>query len=1079
MDLDNFVKFKRVLETCENHVVQRACLLTMRQYANDRLMHLGNMPNRYVYLLNEIENDTEIVRRTRRDGTLNEENVDNVIDHLRNGKIAKEFGLAIYYWFHAFVKNDLTYAKMIDAEIIAKYPHLSEELESFFLASQINDDALLSAEPLDETNLQLCEYQMNQNFDDDSWLNPENQSAIPFIGRKEELGRLEKFASDPRLFLVWAISGPSGAGKTRLMLEWMYSRSQQLNGWKKYILKPKDRDPEIWKGWEPTGPSIIVIDYVQLFTKTIRTIIDRGRQLNRETGNYCVRLLVIDHVFPKDLRNIVLEPRWGLSDLSGRELDPIKALFFDKQPISLLETSDQETILEGIIAELVGKDPQSSIVKSAISHLRSMAGAWHPLFAALVGEAIKFNRDYSNWNRRDLIYYYLTGKNRLPWKYESIAGQWAACLIAVATARNGVLIEPLIACVPVKHLSTNQKREIVEICKTRLSVTNNGELKPFEPHILGESFFLLFLEEIFTMPQTFHVPFFNMLIAGEETVQIDDAYELLEFISRMTRNLTNDDQESQNTINHWMSLYSFLKSDSFPNNVYLKWAVAAASVEFAVTAEDNHNSEEYKIFLRQINDAALFDIRAQCYGFLSLMHPIRYAELVSKEDLFERKILDRLHILFENYSKSEHTTPLITSIQCGLTNLATFMIDVNVNIDERPESVGITPLVAAIIEENEDLIRVLIDRGADLNKVTAKFNLTPLMVAVLRGKERTAKMLIEAGADPHLFGMNSGYTALMMACEEGNTEICQLLLDAKVDLQQHRKMDQYTALMIAASKGHTTIFDMLIKAGASTDQPLDEYGIPQFVKLCLNNEVMAVACFIDVGTNIDITTRDESLTAMMVAISSGHVEVVSLLAKAQQDLDKEFYEGGPTALMLALTAKNEAIVRVLLDEGADVNNVDSGGLTPIMSAVSERKLDILKILIGANADVEARDKVAGITALMIASRAGYEEIIQELLLANANVNAIATTDGSTALMQASEAGHVNVVKALLDAGSDIEIERKDSVTALMLSISFKNDEVRDILFEAGVSFNFGKFFWNRAKHAMLKIVGAVFGPFRS
>jgi hypothetical protein len=57
--------------------------------------------------------------------------------------------------------------------------------------------------------------------DAETWLNPLNHVAIPLFGREGELKTLSSFLESSDKFSILAIIGPSGAGKTRLVAEWL------------------------------------------------------------------------------------------------------------------------------------------------------------------------------------------------------------------------------------------------------------------------------------------------------------------------------------------------------------------------------------------------------------------------------------------------------------------------------------------------------------------------------------------------------------------------------------------------------------------------------------------------------------------------------------------------------------------------------------------------------------------------------------------------------------------------------------------------------------------------------------------
>ena len=110
-----------------------------------------------------------------------------------------------------------------------------------------------------------------------------------------------------------------------------------------------------------------------------------------------------------------------------------------------------------------------------------------------------------------------------------------------------------------------------------------------------------------------------------------------------------------------------------------------------------------------------------------------------------------------------------------------------------------------------------------------------------------------------------------------------------------------------------------------------------------------------------------------------------------------------------ISVGDAALVKKLLDEGADINAKDDG-LTLLMKAATEGYLKTAKLLIDKKADIDARSNEGG-TALIAASMAGYTKIVE--LLVNAGANAkIKNNMGYTAEMYASEKSYTNIIELL-------------------------------------------------------------------
>ena len=123
-----------------------------------------------------------------------------------------------------------------------------------------------------------------------------------------------------------------------------------------------------------------------------------------------------------------------------------------------------------------------------------------------------------------------------------------------------------------------------------------------------------------------------------------------------------------------------------------------------------------------------------------------------------------------------------------------------------------------------------------------------------------------------------------------------------------------------------------------------------------------------------------------------------------------------------ISVGDAALIKSLLDEGADINAKDNG-LTLLMKAATEGYLKTAKLLIDKKADIDASSNEGG-TALIAASMFGYIKIVELLVNAGANTK-LKNNMGYTADMYAKENGYTNIV--LLLRQSCREAERKESL----------------------------------------------------
>jgi ankyrin repeat protein len=162
--------------------------------------------------------------------------------------------------------------------------------------------------------------------------------------------------------------------------------------------------------------------------------------------------------------------------------------------------------------------------------------------------------------------------------------------------------------------------------------------------------------------------------------------------------------------------------------------------------------------------------------------------------------------------------------------------------------------------------------------------------------------------------------------------------------------------------------------------------------------------------------------------------------------------GADTRIAEAAMHQDNAAVRALIQQKADVNAGLPDGATALHWAANADDLDTVSLLIQAGANVKAKDRY-GFTPLYYAATNGSAEVIRKLLDAGADPNA-ADSGGETPLMTATRSGSIDAVKALLQHGADVKA--KDTVTqqtALMWAVRSNFPAAVDLYLEYGAEIN--------------------------
>jgi ankyrin repeat protein len=148
------------------------------------------------------------------------------------------------------------------------------------------------------------------------------------------------------------------------------------------------------------------------------------------------------------------------------------------------------------------------------------------------------------------------------------------------------------------------------------------------------------------------------------------------------------------------------------------------------------------------------------------------------------------------------------------------------------------------------------------------------------------------------------------------------------------------------------------------------------------------------------------------AAAIGDVERLRGLLDPDPALAGAWSDDGFTALHFAAFFGQPQAAAILLERGADVHAVAStfGNVTPLHSAAAAPSRAIVRMLLEAGADANARQG-GGFTALQAAAQNGDPEMTRDLLEHGADPSA-ATDDGRTALSIAEEQGHEEVAALL-------------------------------------------------------------------
>ncbi|MCF6277643.1 MAG: ankyrin repeat domain-containing protein, partial [Anaerolineales bacterium] len=662
---------------------------------------------------------------------------------------------AVYYALHSNVEN-LDYALAVDKIMFG-----GRFVKNGNPVFEIAPDPIAPPAPFSHPPYHLyddIQDELRTTPANGTWLDPHNHHSIPLSSRDAEQATLTQFMGAPEPFLILPLIAPSGAGKTRLISQWMrrYVPSASDTEWDAGFVdstKQNSRDPQPWCDWEITRPTLIVIDYTFAYDAVVREIAERAR---RNPTQHKIRLLVIDHIYPKFLKD---DHFWGKAFGSPGNLNILERTII-RPPIELKPEIAGSKLLRDVIAaaaSLGGKTftADDKLIIEAEGHLTRMGEASgdethgdpnavrHPLFAALMGQAIREAEggavDFSKWTRRDLITYYFAGENRLPWTvWEGGRGVSVGAIVCAATLRRGLPIDRQIR----RNLAKNAD-EVIDYAKRVVSSDNSFVIKPFLPDILGEAFLLLFLE--FIENDEVACAGFIALLSDSEIDQ-EIAANFQESISRLARNLANDDQGLRVVQNGWRALTDFLNPKDFLAGSDLRFAVSfsiaavmeqLALLEWKSDAADGEVPPDFcEDLLQQLEQQFDFDDVEQASTGSNFVDAtsayFQFFEYSNNRDL--ARYLNSLKTISENfvlrYAKN-WTATIVAAFMGRIKTLQNITAMLEEDVNATTEN-GRTALMFASQYGHLAVVEYLQGKGADIN-ATTEDGTTALMLAIQGG----------------------------------------------------------------------------------------------------------------------------------------------------------------------------------------------------------------------------------------------------------------------------------------------------------------------------------------------------------
>ena len=433
----------------------------------------------------------------------------------------------------------------------------------------------------------------------------------------------------------------------------------------------------------------------------------------------------------------------------------------------------------------------------------------------------------------------------------------------------------------------------------------------------------------------------------------------------------------------------------------------------------------------------------------------------------------------------EGTTPLFMAALYGNPAMIQRLLKAGADPKERGPNSETTVMFAAR-NGNQAAIKVLVAAGADVNAKESLRATTALMWAAEQGHAAAAKTLVELGADVSAKSGPAGLPRNYMSSAvpvEAVEAAAKRRRDARVAGRSYEDQlafeqatgavpdDRVSQAIAFVASGAATVADVVSALGLNAAQEADltarvravagqapgagaaqaaQFGQPptaeqaaQAANDANNQQDVIIAGLVGGGSG--------GLTPLVFAAREGSLETARVLVDGGANVN-QITEYGWTPLLVATNNRNYKLGAYLLDHGANPNIANKGGWTPLYLATDNRNieggdypvpkpdmdnLEYIQLLLNKGADPNLRVKEntlsrtiftmqwffePGATAFVRAAQSS-DVALMKLLLAHGADPKLATDFGDTALTAAGGIGWVEGVTYERSAKENLEAMR--------------------------------------------------------
>ncbi len=292
------------------------------------------------------------------------------------------------------------------------------------------------------------------------------------------------------------------------------------------------------------------------------------------------------------------------------------------------------------------------------------------------------------------------------------------------------------------------------------------------------------------------------------------------------------------------------------------------------------------------------------------------------------------------------------------------------------------------------------------------------------------------------YSLSTSDSLLINASKEGNLELVKTAIKNGANLDIVDDI-QLNGLMYASSRGFESIVDFLLDNEANVNY-INKRSETALIWAAYKGNKNIALKLLKNGAKYDKDFKTSyKFNYLMVFSACGLLDLVKELVEQGADVN-EMDVNGVTPLLFAVRKMQTQVAEYLIKNGAFYNNKIFGGKIPFLYSIYHYKFlasFIVDLLVGFNAN----NNSFGNNAFISAAYECETNQMREMLEYGVNINSKSHTGFTALMLVLIKPCRYNIAKELIEKGADINIENDFGENALNNAISRNNIEIIKLL----------------------------------